>query len=563
MSPKNIVNDPLNCRLASLHSILTQLLYANSLEVILMKTLEEAFVEADADLGTIILKVTKNELSYTLQKKDELKIHLAEIPDEFQSARPKFQTRYENDCKSKLMSKSVLSELSMEDGSEIHILGLPILRKHHVVGQLILGKSKSKPGFSKNDQKVIETLSVYTGIAITNTQRTLKLIEREKNLSRRKENLSILNDLSSTLSSSSKEFEQKLNQALLQILDYLHLDAGQIFLRPEGTSRLELAFHQAKRIDNIWKQDKFLLGEGAIGKAAETGKTILLENIQTSKIHFLSRQTILENFHYVACFPMDGRKENLGVLCVASRDPLPLGELDISFLKVVSSWVGTEIENSRLSMQQRRIAVLEERERIGMDLHDGVIQSIFAVGLTLEHARLLLKEDVSKANHRIEQAIDDCNSTIRDIRSYILDLRPHQMHDENLMQGIQKLVKEFKANTFIDVTLQGPPDVLTYLSSTQTLALFHICQEALANVAKHANAKHVDVTLWSAADRVLLEVKDNGNGFDLSKVKFSLGHGLSNMQIRANNVGGDVDITSETGNGTTTLAWVPYNIESD
>ncbi|HMN62225.1 MAG TPA: histidine kinase, partial [Anaerolinea sp.] len=110
----------------------------------------------------------------------------------------------------------------------------------------------------------------------------------------------------------------------------------------------------------------------------------------------------------------------------------------------------------RLNIQQRRLAVLEERERIGMDLHDGIIQDIYAVGLTLEHARLLLSDDPGASRQRIDQAIADLNSTIRDIRAYILDLRPRKLHEENLMDGLRRLAAEFRANTLVDVNIQGP-----------------------------------------------------------------------------------------------------------
>jgi signal transduction histidine kinase len=219
------------------------------------------------------------------------------------------------------------------------------------------------------------------------------------------------------------------------------------------------------------------------------------------------------------------------------------------------------VENVRLSLQQRRLAVLEERERIGMDLHDGIIQSIYAVGLTLDHARLLMAEDPEAARQRIIQATSDLNSTIRDIRTYILDLRPRQLYNESLMQGVQRLVSEFRANTLVDVNLQGPVDNLAGLPDAQAIALFHICQEALANTAKHARARHVEVSLWKTADRVLLEVSDDGRGFDASKVKLTLGHGLANMQTRVHNVGGEVEISSEPGKGAAVLAWVPFSNE--
>jgi len=158
-----------------------------------------------------------------------------------------------------------------------------------------------------------------------------------------------------------------------------------------------------------------------------------------------------------------------------------------------------------------------------MDLHDGIIQSIYAVGLTLEHARLLLKDSPEQSSSRIEQAVADLNKTIRDIRAYILDLRPRQLKDENLTQGIQRLVEEFRANTLIDVLLSCPKEGITNLPEPQALALFHICQEALANIAKHARARTVQVTVWTTAERALLEVQDDGRGFDSEKIKLSIG----------------------------------------
>jgi len=219
--------------------------------------------------------------------------------------------------------------------------------------------------------------------------------------------------------------------------------------------------------------------------------------------------------------------------------------------------MATALENVRLNLSDRRLAVLEERERFGMDLHDGIIQSVYAVGLTLEHARLLLNDDPEKAASRIDQAIHDLNHTIRDIRAYILDLRPRQMHDESIMEAIQRLVHEFKANTLIDVNLDGRADGLESLPTPQALALFHICQESLANIAKHAHARHVDVLLWRTNDRALLEIHDDGQGFNPDQIHKAIGHGLSNMQTRATNAGGEVDISSEIGVGSTVLAWVP------
>ena len=200
---------------------------------------------------------------------------------------------------------------------------------------------------------------------------------------------------------------------------------------------------------------------------------------------------------------------------------------------------------------------LEERERIGMDLHDGTIQSIYGVGLALENARMLLRENPKVAEDRLQKAMEDLNHTIRDIRSYILDLRPRQLQGESLIEGLGRLVSEFRQNTKVEVSLAGPKEPLSDLPQMHAMSLFHICQEALANIAKHAKASKVTIDLWTTSDRVLLEVSDDGQGFELDKTNKTVGHGLANMQTRVQNVGGDVDITSASGEGTSILAWVP------
>ena len=109
------------------------------------------------------------------------------------------------------------------------------------------------------------------------------------------------------------------------------------------------------------------------------------------------------------------------------------------------------------------------------------------------------------ADDRLQKAMEDLNHTIRDIRNYILDLRPRQLQGESLIEGLGRLVSEFRQNTKVEVSLAGPKDPLSDLPQMNAMALFHICQEALANIAKHANASKVTIDLWTTSDRVLLE----------------------------------------------------------
>jgi signal transduction histidine kinase len=438
-------------------------------------------------------------------------------------------------------------------------LGVPIYHSGRQLGQIYLTEKHDGEEFTADDELMIQMLASYAAVAVINARTYRELIQRDRILTRRNENLALLNDLASAVA-TSPDVDQILEKALTQVLDYLQLEVGEIYLRLENSRNLRLALHRGQQVKSIWTQDQYTIGEGVIGQVARTNQVqmLTLDNTSGSGLH---PDVLGGNFQQVGCFPITGRQGVLGVMCVASRHARGLDDQEIQFLGTIGSWVGTAIENLRLNLQGRRLAVLEERDRIGMDLHDGIIQSIYAVGLTLEHARLLVKEDPQGMVQRIEQAIGDLNSTIRDIRAYILDLRPRQLQNEHLMQGIRRLVQEFKVNTLLGVSLSGPENEMAGLPDAQAIALFHICQESLANIAKHARARNVSVTLWQAGDRALLEVSDDGNGFDPERMQLTIGHGLSNMYTRARNVGGDVEISSEPGGGTTILAWVPFNNE--
>ena len=230
---------------------------------------------------------------------------------------------------------------------------------------------------------------------------------------------------------------------------------------------------------------------------------------------------------------------------------------DEQIIQMLAAYATAAIQNARLHENTHRLAVLEERERIGMDLHDGIIQSIYGVGLSLESALHSFDEDPQDAKARVQHSIESLNQAIRDLRAYILDLRPRQMGSEGLMSGLNRLITEFRANTLATVQLTGTEHELNDLPQPRSMALFHICQEALANIAKHAKAKQVDISLWCTDERVLMEIHDNGKGFEMGTMNATIGHGLANMQTRARSVGGDVDISSVISEGTTVLAWVP------
>ena len=299
-------------------------------------------------------------------------------------------------------------------------------------------------------------------------------------------------------------------------------------------------------------------GKGLLGRLLKFPGTIRLENVHDSPYSsgFVEGHPWMESFLGV---PIVARGEILGSLYLADKeDGTHFTEVDQAVIEMLAAYAAVAIENARLYQQVRRLAVLEERERIGMDLHDGIIQSIYAVGLTLEHSSLLLEDDPDAAKARLRYAIDTMNQTIRDIRNYIMDLRPQRMKAHDLGESMRQLVREFRANTLVEVTLEMDPHVEDVLDEGTSTALFHIAQEALANAAKHATASELKVKIRRLEYNVSLEVCDDGVGFNPEQSDRLLGHGLSNMNLRAQAVGGSLEVESQAMQGTTVRAVFPF-----
>src|SRR5262245_6589240 len=299
------------------------------------------------------------------------------------------------------------------------------------------------------------------------------------------------------------------------------------------------------------------VGLGLLGELMDTERPLRVSVIQKhpKSVGFPAHHPVMIPFLGV---PIRTSDSQLGQIYLTKKKNAPeFTEDDERIIQMFAAYAAAAIQNARVHENTRRLAVLEERERIGMDLHDGIIQSIYGIGLLLENAQHSLNEESVEAKSRIQAAIEGLNQTIRDLRAYILDLRPRKLGEEGLFNGIQRLVSEFRAHTLAEVQVSGSDSELNDLPEAYALALFHICQEALANTAKHAKAKKVEISLWTTNDRALLEIRDDGKGFDPDTTNLSTGHGLANMQTRVHAVGGDVEISSRIGDGTTVFVWVP------
>lgn len=208
-----------------------------------------------------------------------------------------------------------------------------------------------------------------------------------------------------------------------------------------------------------------------------------------------------------------------------------------------------------LESAERMQALVTERERIGRDLHDGIIQSIYASGLLLEGVRHNLTEEPEKARQQLTEAIRSLNQTIQDIRHYIFDLRG-EMPEDDLETGLSKMLEDFRINTLLQTELIVDGDGRRALDAERRQHIFQIAREALTNVARHAQARRVEVRLQYRTTALQLSVSDDGIG--LSALPRGNGQGLRNMRERTRLLNGTLDIDTAPGKGLTLMVTVPY-----
>jgi signal transduction histidine kinase len=237
--------------------------------------------------------------------------------------------------------------------------------------------------------------------------------------------------------------------------------------------------------------------------------------------------------------------------------PVAFSKEDQYILEMFATQAAIAIENAQLYRKTQQLAILQERERFGMDLHDGIIQSVYGIGLMLEDTQLRMKTDPDIVDDRIQRTIAGLNELIRDIRNYILDLRPHRFQGRNLKGGLEELARDLQANTFLNVELLTDGIDLSYLTPEQTVEILHIAQEALTNVRKHARATHVQVRLDLETLDMVLSIEDDGIGFDLKQKGLTVGNGLRNMHERAGALQGEISFKPRSPKGMRVMLRVP------
>ena len=233
---------------------------------------------------------------------------------------------------------------------------------------------------------------------------------------------------------------------------------------------------------------------------------------------------------------------------------------DEEALLTLAAQAAIAIENARLYEQVERMTILEERHRIGMDLHDGAIQSLYGLGLLIEDAAERIATAPEEARRDLARAVDRLNAGIADLRSYVIGLRPIRGSDRPLTESLPTLAEQVGANALLTVRVDVDPKAEPRLGPFAREAVYYIAADALGNVARHARARRADVRLAAEDARVVLEIRDDGVGFEAGRAVEGLG--LRNMRERAFSVGGLLHVESEPGQGTRVRLEVPVESEA-
>jgi signal transduction histidine kinase len=230
-------------------------------------------------------------------------------------------------------------------------------------------------------------------------------------------------------------------------------------------------------------------------------------------------------------------------------------EADRELIELLAAHAAIAITNARLYEQSRELSILSERNRLALELHDAVSQKLFSLVLTAEAAATVVGKDAEAAGSQLARLQELAQEALEELRSLIFELRPPEVERDGLCGALRKqvgLLAQRRPGITLELDDELPGD------PKRDAEVLRIAQEALNNVIRHAEAEHVGVRLASQDGRLVLEVEDDGVGFDPAAAGLrSRRLGLTSMEERARRLRGRLAIDSAAGAGTTVRLEVP------
>jgi len=348
-----------------------------------------------------------------------------------------------------------------------------------------------------------------------------------------------------------------LDAALEAILSVTSAEAGEVWLVKDG-GELVLVRQRGAAADAFLERTRLRLGEGLPGLAAQSGSPIIVHDL-ASDPRFVRERVKELGFESFCAQPLVRRGETVGVLAVASRSPVALSSAaERRLLEGIGEQLVIAVENAQLHERVLDAAVLEERERLAHELHDGLAQVLGYVNTqTLAIEKLLSSGRNEEAEEQVAWMREAARRVYTDVREAILGLRSTR---DALLPSLRSYLSDYGRMTGLLLELNVAAEVEALrLAPSVEIQLVRIAQEALSNVRKHAYATSATVSLEVRNQRLAIEIVDDGRGFDLDQpVRTGWPHfGLQTMRERAQAIGGTFELWSKPGSGTRVAVKVP------
>jgi signal transduction histidine kinase len=321
---------------------------------------------------------------------------------------------------------------------------------------------------------------------------------------------------------------------------------------PNGAGGLRYFKTAGMTDEQIALIDHLPRGHGLIGSIMQERETLRLADMSKDKrsVGFPANHPPMTSLLGV---PIKLGSQLFGVLYLCDKvDGTPFTDVDQMLTETVASYAALAISGAALNEQHSRLRLLEERERIGMELHDGVIQSLYGIGMHVELLRL-------GGNIRVDDMqplVDSLNEVIEDIRAYIGQLRSRTDRRLTLRDCFLRVVERLNLPDKLDVAIEVEEMKLPFTPAVME-SICLIINEAVSNAARHAEATHLHLSARSDGGHLLIQIGDNGKGFSVEEAHHENGLGLRNMQRRARLYGGEVLIDSRPFGGTRLTIRVP------
>jgi signal transduction histidine kinase len=399
--------------------------------------------------------------------------------------------------------------------------------------------------FTGDEQRLLLALAQRAALAIANA----RLYARTEQRSREVEALYRADE---ALHASLKLDD--VLQALVEVAnDILDADKTAVMVWDDGHQRLAARAGCGFSPETL-KRMVHGPGEGVTWIVATTGRPIAVNDVHKDPrvARHLSDAEGIRSFLQV---PITVGGEVFGVFGVNHCQLHTFTADEQRVLVALAQRAALAINNARLYEQAEGKAALEERQKLARELHDSVSQALYGIGLGARTARTLLDRDPSALAEPLDYVLGLSEAGLAEMRALIFELRPESLEQEGLCAALEKHAASLRARYGLSVDFSGEePDVPL---ATQEAA-YRIAQEALHNVTKHARASHVALRLTCGDTDLMLEVQDDGTGFDASASY--PGHlGLQSMRERAERLGGSLQITSTPGQGARIRATLPLH----